>query len=501
MQRRDFVAGTVTGAAGLALIDGADAKGAPTWDLVIVGAGTAGLPAAIFASRRGARVLLVDSADKLGGTLHLANGQVSAAGSRTQAAKGIVDSPDRHFDDIMRITEGLADRDIVRLTVDRAPETINWLLDQGLTPLADHPTTGDSPGRPAYTIPRYIWGKGEGRDVLAVVLRELQPELDSGRVTAMLKTKATGVVLDAQGAATGVRVQTANGEKILRGRHILLTTGGYAMNPEAFQRFCGYPAYASGSYPTCLGEGLDIATAVGAKLRGRELHRAGTGSILTAEKFPAKVYARYITVPQERLPWEIWVDSAGKRFFREDDPSTHRRGLALLGLKDLRYAIVFDQVIFDEAPVGVPGWSRAKLSEHFDSHPMFARANSLAELAGKLKIDAAGLTATVADYNAGVARWRDSLGREYLPRPIAKPPFYGVIHLGHSATSSTGIVVDNQLRVLGKGDKPIANLYAAGEVLGSGATLGNAFTPGMMLTPALTLGRWLGETLPLKRRV
>ena len=41
----------------------------------------------------------------------------------------------------------------------------------------------------------------------------------------------------------------------------------------------------------------------------------------------------------------------------------------------------------------------------------------------------------------------------------------------------------------------VPNLYAAGEVLGSGATLGDAFVPGMMLTPALALGRWLGNTL------
>jgi fumarate reductase flavoprotein subunit len=129
---------------------------------------------------------------------------------------------------------------------------------------------------------------------------------------------------------------------------------------------------------------------------------------------------------------------------------------------------------------------------------MFIKADSLNDLAAKLKVDASGLAATVRDYNAGVGAWNDSLlGREYMPRRIETAPFYGVIHMGHSATSSTGVVVDKQLRVLGPQSKPILNLYAAGEVLGSGATLGNAFCPGMMLTPALTLGHWLGETLPL----
>ena len=151
MQRRDFVASALASSAGLAVAQQAVAAqmSARHWDMIIVGAGTAGLPAAIFASRRGAQVLLIDSADKIGGNLHLANGQIAAAGSRTQAAKGIVDSPDRHYNDIMRITRGLANPEIVRLTVDHAPVTINWLLDNGLKPLPEHPVTGDSPGRPA----------------------------------------------------------------------------------------------------------------------------------------------------------------------------------------------------------------------------------------------------------------------------------------------------------------------------------------------------------------
>ena len=74
-----------------------------------------------------------------------------------------------------------------------------------------------------------------------------------------------------------------------------------------------------------------------------------------------------------------------------------------------------------------------------------------------------------------------------MPLPVARGPFFAITHLGHSATSSAGVVVDAQLRVLRGSGQPIPNLYAAGEVLGSGATLGNAFAPGMMLTPALAV--------------
>lgn len=465
-----------------------------SYDLVIVGAGTAGLPAAIFASRRGARVLLLDADDDVGGTLHIANGQVAAAGTSLQRRKGIDDSPEQHFADAMTLTRGLADPSIVRRAVDEAPATIDWLLANGLEPLPDHPVTGDSPGREAYSVPRYLWAKESGPAILAVIRRELQPELDSGRITLRLRTRVVDLLTDGRGAVVGVR--SADGFTA-RGRHILLTTGGYAMNPQLFQELAGVSAYVASSHPRALGDGLMLATAAGGVLRGGELHRAGTGSILTTDQYPAKVYARFETAPQRRLPWEIWVNDQGRRFIREDEPLVYQRERALLRQSATRYRIIFDAGILREAPPGLPQWSRERLLEHFGRHPMFVSGDSLAELAVRCMIDPAALEATVQAYNRAVGTGDDALGRQHLPRALAEPPFYAITHLGHSATSSAGIVVDAELRVLDAAGRPIGNLYAAGEALGSGVTLGNAFVPGMMLTPALALGRWLGKTLPL----
>ena len=466
-----------------------------SFDFVIIGAGTAGLPAAIFASRRGAKVLLIDAAPVVGGTLHLANGQVSAGGTTLQKAKGIVDTPDKHFDDIVKITRGKADDNIVRLTVDHAPATINWLLGAGLVPLPDHPVTGDSPGRPAYTTPRYLWGEQQGKAILAVIERELAPELASGRVTTLLNTRVTQLITGADGAVVGVRARTGNEERAYHGRHVLLTTGGYAMNSELFQKLIGAPSYTVGSYPYALGDGLKLVTDIGGSTRGRELHRAGPGSILSSESFPAKFYARFNLTPQIRQPWEIWVNNAGQRFVREDEPLTYERERGLATQEDFRYAVVFDDEIFANAPLGMTSWTREKTIEHFNAHPMFHRADTLDELARKARINPDGLKQTVAAYNANVASGQDAFGRKHMPRPIAKPPYYAITHLGHSATSAIGVTLDNKLRVTRVDGTPIAGLYAAGEVMGSGSTLGDAFAPGMMLTPALSLGRWLGQTL------
>lgn len=499
MERRQFMGSMAAAGIAASTSPAAHSKDADqmTYDFLIIGAGTAGLPAAIFASHRGATALLIDAAEDVGGTLHLANGQVSGSGTRIQNEQGIVDSPDAHFEDIMRITEGLCDEGIVRRTVDEAPATLNWLLDNGLTPLPGHPVTGSDPGRPTYTTARYIWGENAGRDILAVVRAELEPELESGRVQTQLNSTVTELLTDSLGAVTGVRVQTPEGEKDFSGKHILISTGGYAMNPVLFEELIGQPAYSVGSYASNQGKGLELATSVGGTLRGVELHRCGTGSILTAAEFPAKVYARFETRPQQRQPFEIWVNNAGERFIREDEYYQEVRASALAVQDKFRYAIVFDEQILLSSEPGLAGWSLEKMREHFASHPMFHTADTLEELAEKAEIDAAGLARTVTTYNASVDSGEDAFGRQYMPRKIENGPYYAIIHLGHSATSSVGIVTDDQCRVLKENGEPVPNLYAAGEVMGSGATLGAVFTPGMMLTPALALGRWLGQTLPV----
>ena len=494
--RRRFVAATLALSAP-ALWAGSARASERVWDVIVVGAGTAGLPAAIFAARRGASVLLLDAAEDIGGTLHLANGQVSAAGTRLQRALGIDDTPDLHFADVMRLSRGNADPQVVRLTADHAGETIDWLLDGGLTPLDGHPITGASPGRLAYSARRYLWAANEGRDILAVLREQLAPHVAAGQVAVRLNTRVDGLVSTASGAISGVRAGTAGQAPVsFTGRNVLLTSGGYAMNPQLFDLLVGHPAYTAASYPHSQGDGLMLAVSVGGWLRGQDLHRAGSGSILTDDSYGTSVYARFDTIPQRRQPWEIWVNRQGQRFIREDEPDDYVRTHALVGQTDLRYAIVFDQKIFEQAPVGISGWDRAQLLEHFGSHPMFATADSLEALALKAGVDAEGLQATVEAYNRAVmAGQADAFGRDHRPVPIAEPPFYAITQLGSSATSSTGVVVDHRLQVLRGDGSPIPNLYAAGEVLGSGATMGAGFAPGMMLTPALTLGRLLGEHL------
>ncbi|MDX2223188.1 MAG: FAD-binding protein, partial [Rhodospirillaceae bacterium] len=126
----------------------------------------------------------------------------------------------------------------------------------------------------------------------------------------------------------------------------------------------------------------------------------------------------------------------------------------------------------------------------------YLKAGTLEGLAKQLKVPAANLKRTVADYNAAVdAKHDKAWGKHFLIRRIERAPFYAIRAMGITVVSPAGLKVDKGLRVLDRAGKPIRNLYAAGEILGFTRTSGNAFVGGLSLTPALTFGRLLGSTL------
>jgi hypothetical protein len=323
MKRRELLVGASALATLTALPREVRAAPSGDYDFVIVGAGTAGLPAAIFASRRGARVLMLDAAPVIGGTLHLSTGQMSAAGTKLQKAKGIVDTPDAHYRDAMRINRNTADPALVRLAVNEAATTLDWLMDNGLEVLPDHPVYGS--GHEFYTERRYQWAPQGGRSILAVLQQQLKPEVDSGRVTVQLSSPVTSLLIAKSGAVEGVRVKTPAGEREYRGRHVLLTVGGYASNSAMFEKLNGVPDYGDNSYPYSQGAGIDLGLQAGGYVRGKQNYLCSFGAVLAGEKIPSPVYARFQTWPQQRQPWEVYVNAAGARFIREDEPSVDRR--------------------------------------------------------------------------------------------------------------------------------------------------------------------------------
>jgi succinate dehydrogenase/fumarate reductase flavoprotein subunit len=457
------------------------------FDLVVVGGGTAGLACTIEAAERGARVGLVEKSDRLGGTLHVSGGHMSAAGTRRQRRRAIDDSPDLHFEDVMRISKGKADPALVRLAVDEAAQTVDWLDDLGFP--FDPETPAIVYGHEPYSRPRTHWGVEGGRSILATLRPAWERHVADGRIEVKLSHELLDLAFEA-GAVVGALTRGPGGDVELRGRATVLTTGGYAAGAELFAQVTpGAPPLVTAAWPTSRGDGIRIAQRAGAYLRGAEHYLPTLGGV---EREPGRVHdwPEFVNLTAaDRPPRELHVNARGERFLAEDDRSPDRRERALLEQPGHRFWIVFDENALAGEPLGYV-WDADAVRAHS------ASAGDIAELARRVGINAEGLVRTVTAWNDVVAnKGSDPLGRLSCEHAVAHPPFYALETCATSMISFGGVAVDGELRVVDERNEPIVGLHAAGEILGAAATSGNAFCGGMLVTPALSFGRILGRRL------
>ena len=461
-------------------------------DIVIVGAGTAGMPCAIEAVAAGARVLVVDQADRPGGTLHVSLGQLSGAGSRLQAARGIADTAAAHLDDIARINRGTGHAGLLARTTAGQGATIDWLMDHGFA--MDPACPAILHLHEAYRTARTYWGVEGG----VSVLRVLEPLFASAMAQpgAELRhgTRLTGLEQDEDGRVTGVRLDAG---QVVSARAVVLATGGYGGSPDMFARLTGGRRLVTAAMPGSDGSGIALALGAGAALSCPDMFLP-TYAAVAPPPGEYRVAWRQMPAltPQSRQPWELHLDPAGARFVREDDDSVDRREHALNALPDLSFWCVMDDAVWAATPPLLPGWTAAELSQAWAAHPSFVRADSLAGLAQATGMDAGTLAASVAGYNAGVTQGApDPMGRTHRPQPLAGPGWRAIRMHGMVLKTPSGITVDDRLRALRPDGTVIPGLFAVGECIGGSTLSGKGFVSGMSVTPALTLGRWLGRTL------
>ncbi|WP_067186151.1 FAD-dependent oxidoreductase [Microtetraspora niveoalba] len=477
------------------------------FDAVIVGAGAGGLCVAIEAAAGGARVLVLDKRPEIGGMLHVANGEVSGAGTRRQAAHGIADTPEEHFADVMRLSHGKADERLAWRSVRAQGETVDWLESLGFD--FDPATPGLVHGHEVYSTPRTYWGVELGRSVLAVLRRRLDELVRAGAVTVALGVRVDGAVLEGGRVAGVTGARADGGEVVAYGDAVVLASGGYDANLHLRNRFL--PPGCEDALIACLdhatGDGLTLAEELGADVSGDGHFIPVMGLIPDPGRpgFAVDYREAFVEVaPAYRTPHEIWVNRDGERFVAEDTTSPEHRERRLLRQPGLAMHVVWDRAIAEAAePLirnGTGDWTRERMLSECESGRWIVAAGSIEELAGRLGVDPGGLAATVRRYNEAVAAGHDpEHGRTVLPAPIAAPPFYGLTSVAASLLSRDGLRVDGDLAVLDRAGAPIPGLYAVGEVLGNNVFAGDNYVGGMSVTPAMTLGRELGRALAARR--
>ena len=463
----------------------------PAFDLAVIGAGTAGLPAAITAARLGAKVVLVEAADRIGGTLHMSSGSFSSGGSAAQAAHGIADSAARHYIDCIKLSHGTANPALLHLWTGHAAAMTDWLHAEGVDLGAGGPRL--NPGHELYDVPRTFNMPGGAAAAIPRLADALEPLIASGAVELRLGTRMIGLLTDGEGAVCGVGVEDAGGNGEIRARKVALTTGGYTGNQQLWDELHG-PAVPRRTFAWqfARGDGIVAARKLGAMVDYAQ-HFLPTYGALQDIDDPAQFWLWSRTQPIHRLPWEISVANDGARFMAEDNPSADAREHALLALADHSFWVIYDARIAREAPPLVQ-WDAEKLARAFATSGNFRSAASIPDLAHLCGLDPARLQRTIAEYNAGVSANADVFGRRHLPAAIAEAPFFAIRHFATSVLTWGGLVVDDRLRVLRGDGLPIPNLHAAGEILGMGV-FGHTFLGGSSLSSSLTFGKLLGEWL------
>ena len=470
--------------------------GAP-FDLLVVGAGGAGLSCAIAGAESGLRVALIEQASDIGGTLHVAGGMMSGAGTRRQQQKGITgDTVERHLDDVQKIAHRGFDPEIQRLAVMAAPGLIDWIDELGF------PFHPDAPaiyfGHEPYSVPRTYWGPAAGKSLMETLRKPLQEHLGTRRITLYLRHVMNEIEAGTAGA-TGIVVTDleSGGTKRLLGSDVVIATGGFGSNADLFARTTGLDSRPpAASMPGSQGGGLKAILALGGQLRpATEILRLG--------RFPEPGNSGRVDYTMRadlealmRPPREIWVNQGGRRFVDESADVVTVQEHAVLKQPGAMFWAIFDRHGVENGTSLVREWKPETYSlEAERGLREIWCATAIAELADQAGIDRQGLENTVAEWNSSLTNGTIPWSTRCPTMRIDTPPYFALLCRGSILATFTGIVASPRLEVIGADNRPIHHLFAIGETLGGATYTGEAFCGGMLVTPALALGRELGKYL------
>ena len=531
--------------------------------LVVVGAGIGGLTAAIMGAERGLDVTLIEAGDKVGGAAAYSGGQVWLGANHVARRMGLEDS----VADTMTYVQAAARRDASSVDPDMcerwvrgAADAAAWLEAIGairweLIPdypdyyhpglpgarasgryLTGAPFAGDQLGAaraklhvsPHFPVgirygEMFAWGGMSSKsrwDWPLVAERRAQDILTFGtgivaalfhavlrRQVRLLLGHAVTSLIEQAGEVTGVRCQGPHGNVTLHGT-VILATGAHDWSRHYSERFTGIPAADGGSVTpdTIRGDGMQLAEAVGADVRALP---AWAAPVLPGYRLDQAAFAGdtgYRACFEHCLPHTFLVNQLGQRFC---DDSFHSEIVASALRHDAkgRPAHLPLFMVWDENHHAKYGLGRAMPGEPYPEG-LVTSAPSLQELALQLGIDAAGLAATAARFNAmaqlgidadfgrganlSVRRFRGDWNHQPNPNlgPVAQAPFYGMrMRLLNTGIAAGGVRTDGDARALRADGSVIDGLYVVGEA-SARAAAGVGYNSGYSLSRAMAFG-WI----------
>lgn len=443
------------------------------FSVIVIGAGGAGLCAALAAHDSGAGVLVLERDGVPMGSTAMSTGLIPAAGTPDQAERGITDSPEQFTRDVMAKTKGKTDEVIVRRLAEESWDTIRWLRDEHQVPLS---LIGGFlyPGHSAmrmYGTPHRTGGE---------LMASLQQAVEAQDIIILTEATVTRLIAD-DGRVRGVEFTRPDGStETASCDAVILATCGFGGNADMVAKWI--PEMAAAPYhghPGNKGDAIGWGRSLGARLADMSAYQ-GHGGLAAGHGIP--------------ILWPLimeggfQVNREGLRFSNEASGYSEQAARVNAQPGQVAWSI-FDQRLHE-------------LMLAFDDYQDALKAgavqtaDSIEDLARFANLPPEAVTATLADVEACVKGERsDAFGRDFTGKPALKAPFYIAKVAGALFHTQGGLVVDSDARVMTEDGTPLPNLFAAGGaargISGDGAY---GYLAGNGLLTATTLGKLAGRT-------
>lgn len=434
-------------------------------DIVVIGAGGAGMSAAIEAAQNGAtNVVVLEKMPQTGGNTIRTTGGMNAAETELQAKEGIEDSVELMVEDTMKGGKNLNDIGLVKILSEKSAEGVNWVNEIG----GDLSEVGMFGGASVKRIHKPTGGAAVG----PMLVQTFNKNLEELNIPVMLETSAKQIIVD-DGKVTGVMASNSEGEFQIDCKAVVLATGGFGANTEmVIENKAELEGFGTTNHGGATGDGIAMAKELQVELVDMD-------QIQTHPTVHPETQTMYTEAV--RGNGAILVNKEGKRFVNElltrDVVSE-----AILGQTDKQAYLLFDQNVRDGL----------KAIEKYISAGIIFEADTIEGLAEQIGVDAAALAETIKAYEGYATAGKDEeFGRESMEEPLNNPKYYAGLCAPAIHHTMGGVKINTASEVLKVDGAKINGLFAAGEI--TGGVHGANRLGGNAVTDIVVFGRIAGK--------
>ncbi|MEG1857638.1 MAG: FAD-dependent oxidoreductase, partial [Pseudoflavonifractor sp.] len=459
-------------------------------DVIVVGAGMAGLVASVRAAELGAKVLVLEQNYRVGGSANSAGGSISGANFEAQRTNGIKDSPEKFYQDFVDMGgEKNLNPAIAKVHAEKSGEALDWLRNDVGVEFGDTVDMGSY--LPMNTTRVTYTAGGVSSGGATYFVKALSEKLDKyvaeGKVQILLDTLVTDMMLDGEKNIVGVKF----GGKEVPAPSVIIATGGYGYSEKWLKEY-NFTNITSNDPNTAIGSGYDFARSAGAAFDNMDYCSCYGGSV-PVSGFQASLRCNI------GYNGAVWVNTAGERVFNEPAAtSMDKRTVWRTTDQNIVYVVLSEGMLTEDKALfsgmmsnSAPFTNKEKIDELIASGYVF-KADTLEELA--TKIGASKLPDTIAKYNKDVAAGKDSVfGRTDNLVSFDAGPYYAVYTVPYLMMTAGGPRINANAQLVREDGSTVGGAYLAGEIIGSSNVAGYTTIGGIGHGLCATWGKYSAE--------